>query len=540
MSDLNPLRIAIVEDNATARTNLRSHLLSLKSYDIASYSNGKELRNGLRTADFDAIFIDYHLGQNKNGVEWIQELRDTNLLKASTGIIFVTSDSMPNTIGQILDMYPDLIIIKPYTIRNLLSSFTHYEKVRDKIKPALDYLNKKSYELALDFIDDKLNNGIENRFRSDFIKLKGRVLLQAQKYESAADLYNKVLNRSQNVMWAHWGLIKSEFFIGKWNHCQDMLDRLIEQSLTKDKAYEWLASVELGKKNYQKAEALLDKIKESELSIQATRLKTMCFKMQGKTDAAIKLLERKIQGNLSIRERMVDYTMELARYHLHLADQVAKNHQKQDELNEAKKLIGRASRNILDRHAEMQKDYMLALAHLMEDDAQKAHKIMLANEQHHRMEDASIVTKIDAVKVWFGLGEKGKANELLESCDETLMSQVNHIDSIVSTELISSTEKSLGIEKNRALAINEKGMAHFQKSQQTKALQCFHRAYVMFPGVPAFALNLLQSLYECGQYEYKGVNADTIINDLQNLALNDKNQHRFNMLADALSHRVRA
>ncbi|MFC3120108.1 response regulator [Agaribacter flavus] len=540
MRELHPLKIAIVEDNATARTNLRSHLLSLQNFDIASYSNGKELRNGLRVTDFDAIFIDYHLGQNKNGVEWIQSLRDTKLLKPSTGLIFITSDSMPNTIGQILDMYPDLIIIKPYTIRNLLSSFKHYMKVRQQTKPVLEYINKASFELALDYIDEKLDNGIEARFRSDFIKLKGRILLQAQQYEKAADLYSKVLNKSQNVMWAHWGLIKSEFFIGKWNHCQDMLDRLIEQSLTKDKAYEWLASVELGKKNYEKAEALLDKIKESELSIQATRLKTMCYKMQGKADAAIKLLERKIQGNLSIRERMVDYTMELARYHLHLADQVLKRHQKQDEVNEAKKLIGRASRNILDRHAEMQKDYMLALAHLLEDDSQKAHKIMLANEQLYRVEDANIVTKVDAVKVWFGLGEKGKANELLESCDEVLMSQINHIDSIVSNELITSTEQSLGIEKNRAMSVNEQGMSYFQKNQQSKALQCFHRAYTMFPGVPAFALNLLQSLYECGQYEYKGVTADIIINELQNLALNDKNQHRFNMLADALSHQAKA
>ncbi|MGQ8363882.1 response regulator [Glaciecola sp. 1036] len=535
MNQLTPLRLAVVEDNATARINLRSHLLSLQQFDVASYSNGKELRNGLRLIDFDIIFIDYHLGQDKSGAEWISTLRETKLLKPSTGLVFITSDSMPNTIGQILDLYPDIIIIKPYTIRNLLSSVSHYIKVRQKILPALQYLNNQRYAKALDYLADKLASGIDKRFKTDFLKLQGRILVEAQEYEVASELYAKVLDKSQNVIWAHWGLIKSNFFTGKWQNCKDMLDRLVEESLTKDKAYEWLASVEMGKQNYVKAEAYLDKIKESDLSIQATRLKTLCYESQGKSEEAVRLLERKVQSNLSIRERMVDYTMELARYHLHLAESFAETHQKNIELLQARKLIGRASRNIFDRHSEMQRDYMLALAHLMENDMSKAEKLMVANEQVHRVEDASIVTKIDAVKVWFGLGQKDKASDILESCDRALMQQVNHIDSIINNELIIAAEHSMGIEKERAVAINEQGMQHFQRNEQVKALQCFYRAYKIFPGVPAFSLNLLQSLYECDQDEYKGIGAEQLISSLSTLALNDRNQNRLQMLKDAFS-----
>jgi len=69
-----------------------------------------------------------------------------------------------------------------------------------------------------------------------------------------------------------------------------MLDGLIDESLTKDKAYEWLATVEIGKQNYKAGEQLLDCIKESELTIQATRLKTLCYKMQDKSKEALALL----------------------------------------------------------------------------------------------------------------------------------------------------------------------------------------------------------------------------------------------------------
>ncbi|MEM0910839.1 MAG: response regulator [Pseudomonadota bacterium] len=530
----NVPRIAIIEDNATARLNLRSHLLNVGDFDIASYSNGRELRNGLRTMDFDAIFVDFHLGQNKTGVEWVNTLRENKLLKPSTGLIFITSDSMPNTVSQILDLYPDLILIKPYTIKNLLVSFEHYLKVREKTSPALQYLNKEQHEHALDYLNNTLDSSNIGRYKSDVIKLKGRILLEAQRYEEAAELYAGILRRSQNVIWAHWGLIKCEFFIGKWTHCQGMLDKLIEESLTKDKAYEWMACVEIGKKNYSKAEALLDKVLESELTIQATRLKTLCYQMQGKTEDAVRLLERKIQSNISVRERLVDFTMELARYHLHLAEQVAKHH-KQEELNQARRLIGRASRSKLDKHVEMQKDYMLALAHLLENDHGKAHQLMSTNEQVHQVEDATIMTKVDAVKVWFGLGETEKAHDLLQSCDEQLIKQVNHIDSVISSELVNDAEQKLGLEKDRAIAINEKGTRYFRENNHNKAISCFFRAYQMFPGVPAFSLNLLQSLYECGQSEYKGVCASKLIEELNTLALNERNRSRFTMLKMAFS-----
>lgn len=534
MNIRSPLRIAIIEDNATARLNLRSHLLTLGEYEIASYSNGRELRNGLRTMDFDVIFVDYHLGQNKTGVEWVNTLRETKLLKPSTGLIFITSDSMPNTISQILDLYPDLILIKPYTIKNLLVSFEHYLKVRSQISPALQYLNKDQHENALDYINSTLTKSKVGRYKKDVIKLKGRILLEAQHYEEAAELYASILKRSQNVIWAHWGLIKCEFFIGKWTHCQGMLDKLIEESLTKDKAYEWMACVEMGKKNYAKAEALLDKILESELTIQATRLKTLCYQMQGKTEDAIRLLERKIQSNISVRERLVDYTMELARYHLHLAEQVARQH-KQQELNQARRLIGRASRSNLDKHTEMQKDYMLALAHLLENDLGKAHQLMSSNEQIHQVEEAAVLTKVDAVKVWFGLGETEKAQDLLQSCDEQLVKQVNHIDAVISTELVNDAEQKLGLEKDRAIAINEKGMVYFRDNQHAQAITCFYRAYQMFPGVPAFSLNLLQGLYECEQTEYKGVGASKLIEELNSVSLNERNSNRFKMLKMAFS-----
>jgi DNA-binding response OmpR family regulator len=528
------LRIAIVEDNTTARMNLRSHLLSLDNFDVASYSNGKELRNGLRTTNFDIIFIDFHLGQAKNGVEWILSLLETGAFKPSMGLFFITSDSMPQTIGQILDLHPDVIIIKPYTIKGLSNNVKHYLLARHHLLPALQYMDSGRNPLALDYVDDQLAQGVSKRVEADFIKLKGRLLLTEKRYDVASQLYSSVLARSNNVLWAHWGLIKSEFFTGKWQHCKKMLDRLIEESLTKDKAYEWLASVEIGKKNYTAAEQLLDNIKDSELTIQATRLKTLCYKMQGKTEDAIALLEKKVQSNLSIKERLVDYAMELARYHLHLAQQFTETH-KSDCVSAARKMLGKATYGITDRQSEFQKDTMLALAFLLDDDKPRAERIITETSHTHQFTKANIATMIDAVNVWFGLGHTEKAKALLDECDEQLLTHESHIESLIAADLLASTEKTLGIGKERALSMNEKGLHEYQNQRFQQALSYFHRAYSMFPGVPAFALNLLQCLSDANQAEYKDISIELLIVELGSISLSDKNLKRMDSIKQKLA-----
>ena len=68
-------RIAIVEDNATARTALRGHLMSIANLSVSSFASGVELKAALKKQNFELLLMDYHLGQGKTGVEWIQSLR---------------------------------------------------------------------------------------------------------------------------------------------------------------------------------------------------------------------------------------------------------------------------------------------------------------------------------------------------------------------------------------------------------------------------------------------------------------------------------
>ncbi|MFT4653189.1 MAG: CheY-like chemotaxis protein [Patiriisocius sp.] len=532
-----PLSVAIVEDNATARTNLRSHLMGIDNFEVSSYSNGAELKNGLRLNNFDLILMDYHLGQSKNGVEWINSLQERELFKASTGLIFVTSDSMPQTIGQILELHPDFILIKPYTIKSLAVNLAHYLKLRSQILPALQYMSKNENFQALKLIDEKIKTNDNKRFVNDFLKLKGRLLLADKKYPEAISLYSNVLKKSSNVLWAHWGLIKSEFFTGKWEQCQKMLNHLISASLTKDKAYEWMASVAIGKEEFNEAELMLDNIKESELTMQTTRLKVLAYNMQDKHQLAQALLEKKIQSNLSIKDRMIEYALELARFHIQLAEsfvidntapdqqeQLAKEEAKKTNLSAARKLIGKAARTANDRQSELQKDYMLALAYIIEGNNEKAQNIIETSGSLDHIQNIHATTMIDAVKVWFGIGQTEKAKEILEQCDNYLLGKGNHIEQLICSNIISDIEETNHLQKDRALQKNESGNALYQAKEYSQALSYFHKAYKMFPGIPAFSLNLLQCMAEIEQLEFQGLYANKLYKELKSVTLSSKNQ----------------
>lgn len=116
---LSDIKVAIVEDNGMARINLRNHLMEMGFTEVGCFSNGRELKAHVRLRRVDLLLMDYHLGQNKNGVEVVQELQEKGLLKSSTSIIFITSDRLPMIVGQIVDVHPDALVIKPYTIRSI-------------------------------------------------------------------------------------------------------------------------------------------------------------------------------------------------------------------------------------------------------------------------------------------------------------------------------------------------------------------------------------------------------------------------------------
>ncbi|AGH46727.1 response regulator receiver protein [Paraglaciecola psychrophila 170] len=291
---LAKVKVAVVEDNGMARANIRNHLLDMGFGHISCFSNGRELKANLKNQKLDLLLMDFHLGQNKNGVEVIQDLQKQKKITHTTCVMFITSDRLPLIIGQIVDVHPEALVVKPYTIRNLVKNISSCLNLHKYLMPVYEMMDEENYPQALVLLDHLLGQNTLPKKKSALTKLRARLLTKLGRYAEAAVLYRLILERSDKVIWAKWGLIQNLFLDEHIEESETLLRDLTFSELTSVKACEWLARISVNNNQYNKAENYMHQIREGELSIPAARLKAYIYQAQERGKEAITLLEKSV------------------------------------------------------------------------------------------------------------------------------------------------------------------------------------------------------------------------------------------------------
>lgn len=524
-------RLAIVEDNANARATLRSHLLPLGIFEVSSFTSGAELRSALRKQHFELILMDYHLGQGRTGTDWILELRQSGALKPSTGLIFITSDRLPQTIGRIIDIHPDILIIKPYTIASLTRHIEHYMTYRGFVSNVLRALDKDDLTAALRLLGRLSNNDIPQRLKSDVLKLHARLLLEFGDIVNAGKMYDSVLMRSEKVLWAQWGKIKCQHAAGQWSQCQDTLGSLLSNNLARERAFEWLASMSFEQQAFAQTAQYLDNIKFSELSVPATRMKSQAFQRQDRTMDAIELLQKKRAMHRSAKDRFNEFTFELAEFYLHIAEQNPSTN-RQESLSQARKLIGVAGRSQSDPQTIQKRDYLLAFSAVLENDLDKVKHLLSDEVNERRLERADTPTLVIAAKVHFASGDEARARELMEKAQQRNARSVNISEQVLNHQSLVVNGKRLGLANEQARQLNDRGTQLFLEKRYLHAMQHFYDAFDLSDNTAAFGLNLLQCMIESGSPQYRQFSISKLMDMLSPMPMSDSNRGRLAQLAD--------
>lgn len=516
-----------------ARINLRNHLLEMDFEDVVCFSNGRELRAHLKLRDIDLLLMDFHLGQHKNGVEVIEEVQKAGLIKNSTSIIFITSDRLPMIVGQIVDVHPDALIIKPYTINSIKQNVTRCLDLRHFMMPILKQMDEDKHEQALITLDEMLKESENPRKNSSLVKLRARILIKLGRYDEASKIYKTILKGSDKIIWAKWGLIQSYHLNGQVEESEALLLDMTDTQLTNDKACEWLARISIDGNQYGKAEEYMEKIRDGELSLNAARLKAYIYQAQERGSEAIELLEKKRESNRGIRERFDELSLDLARCYLNEAEGKASN-ERDDKLQVAKFLIGSAGRKVADPQLTVKKDYMYALAALLEGDKKKANEI-LARPGMDELEGADLPTMTDAISAWQTAGNKVKAIEILKICQQKLAAANDSNEKTISAMLVAKNEETIGEKKPQALAYNKEGLERFVKKDYQQATHCFYQAYLLFPREIAFSLNLLQGMVDAEVVKYETIDTLRFLKELERRQLTPGNQKRLDVISAKIS-----
>ena len=527
------VKVAVVEDSGMARANIRNHLLDMGFSQISCFSNGRELKANMKDQKLDLLLMDFHLGQNKNGVEVLQDLQKQKKITNTTCVMFITCDRVPLIIGQIVDVHPEALIIKPYTIQSLVKHIANCLNLHKYLMPVYEMMDDDNYPQALFLLDHLLKINAQPKKKNALIKLRARLLTKLGRYSEAADLYRGILQQSEKVIWARWGLIQNLFLDERIEESEILLQDLTQSGLTNDRACEWLARISINNNLFSKAENYMHQIREGELSISATRLKAYIYQAQERGREAISLLEKKRESNRSIRERYDEITLDLARFYIAEAEQRSKAESSSD-LKVAKFLIGAAGRKLSDPSLTIRKDYMFAMIAFMEGNIDTANEI-LSRPGMSELQDAEISTITDAIQAWRNVDDTEKAKEFLKLSQEKLKDIDEGNEKTVSAMLIATSEESIGERRPQALEFNKVGLQKYTNKNYVAATDDFYQAYLLFPRELAFGLNLLQGLVDAELLSYKKVNTLEFLTELQNRELNEGNKKRLEEIVSRIT-----
>jgi CheY-like chemotaxis protein len=521
---LTEVKVAVVEDNGMARNNIRNHLMNMGFSQVSCFGSGRELQANLKNEKLDLLLMDFHLGQNKNGVEVVQDLQKQKHITHTTCVMFITSDRLPLIIGQIADVHPEALVVKPYTIHNLVKSISTSLGLHKYLMPVYEMMDDENYPQALVLIDYLLEkNGLPKK-KNAITKLRARLLTKLGRYSEAVNIYRDILHHSDKVIWAKWGLIQNLFLDGHMEESETLLHDLTLSELTSDKACEWLARISVSNNQYNKAENYMHQIREGELSIPAARLKAYIYQAQERGRDAITLLEKKRESNRSIRERYDEISLDLARCYIAEAE-LKTALQRSSDLQICKNLLTAIDRKSSDQSLTIRKDYMFAVIAFMEGDVLKSNEI-LSRPGMSDLEEAEISTITDAVQAWRHSGDNEKAKAFLRLSQEKLKNIDNGNEKTVLGMLVAKSEDAIGERRPQALEFNRVGLQKYITKKYAAATEDFYQAYLLCPRELVFSLNLLQGLVNAELIFYKKVNTLEFLTELQNRELNEGNRIR--------------
>jgi CheY-like chemotaxis protein len=117
---------------------------------------------------FDVVFCDFELGKGKTGLQILEELRTTDLIKPSSIFAMITAVVDKSIVLSCLEHKPSLFITKPFTHNELKDRMDKIFELRTYLSPILSAIDNQEYKLALLLCDKELKS--KSRYPSWCIK----------------------------------------------------------------------------------------------------------------------------------------------------------------------------------------------------------------------------------------------------------------------------------------------------------------------------------------------------------------------------------
>ena len=117
--DIKRARIIVVEDEKVMSTFILNNLRRIGILDLYAFSDGGSALREVSQLKPDLILTDIHM-QPVGGIEFVKQLRAlSNNQVSNTKVIFLSADSSPATVGEVLPLGVSGYLVKPPSLNAL-------------------------------------------------------------------------------------------------------------------------------------------------------------------------------------------------------------------------------------------------------------------------------------------------------------------------------------------------------------------------------------------------------------------------------------
>lgn len=294
-NDLIPyqdFKVLIIEDLAEMRSSMKAMLAALGVQDIVTTSNGEDALRYMQSTKFDIVFSDYELGKGKDGQQVLEEVRSAGLIDNTAIYILVTAAQTMEMVMGALESAPDGYIVKPVTLVLLRSRLTRIIRTKWVYREINLLIDKKDTEGALEACTQLALQ--RPKFVLPAYRIKGRILIDANRYQEAKDHYGLVLE-IKRVAWAILGMGKAHFYLGEYEEAKELLEGLANTNDKYVESLDWLAKTLAALGRYKAAQIVLgNAVAASPKSYSRQQYLALIAELNGDTEVVMKSCRKAI------------------------------------------------------------------------------------------------------------------------------------------------------------------------------------------------------------------------------------------------------
>ncbi len=203
ISPLKGSRIVVADRHAHNRTALREMVSSLGATSVSHAQSAAEVLRAVKARDVNIILCDYHLEDQRDGQQLLEELRHDRVIPLGSVFMMITGENSYKKVVAVAEFAPDDYLIKPFTANQLLDRLVRVSRKKEVFGRAYALIEGGRGLAALPECRAVL--AAHPEYSAEAYRLMVDVLLGEKCFDEAEKLLEVILSRKL-LPWAYMGL----------------------------------------------------------------------------------------------------------------------------------------------------------------------------------------------------------------------------------------------------------------------------------------------------------------------------------------------